>query len=332
MTKRMLYSYPGSKCRLAPKYAPYYPPHRRFVSVFGGTGAEIVFKDPSWLEVFNDKCDFVLSVFRVLQDAAEYQKLVRLVKYTPPSRSLVDECRAKLKQPEGLSRLEKAYAFLVCQNLQYGGGVLSSTFSTDRKKTRSLLSLPRTLAWFRRRFESVLLENRDWRFILKHYDEDDTFFFVDPPYHPGVVKSRPSEYYRHWLTADDHDELLDALQRVKGRVLLCGYNHPAYTTQLFYWRRIPFKTRMSMSSRRKKSSRVEQIWLNYEDDGSKSEDNQLLIAQRYVGLLGDRAEAGVAGVRRMQAMKARRASKAKTGNPDQTVIAEVAQRKKGDEK
>jgi len=258
------------------------------------------------MEVLNDKDDFVVSVFRVLQDSAEYQKLVRWIKYTPPSRSLVDECRGKLKQPEGLSCLDKACAFLVCQNLQYGGGVLSSTFSTDRKKTRSLLSLPKTLAWFRRRFASVLLENRDWRFILDHYDEDDTFFFVDPPYHPGVVKSRPSEYYRHWLTADEHDELLDALQRVKGKVLLCGYNHPAYTTQLFHWRKLSFNARMTMSSRRKKSKRVEQIWLNYEDDGSTVAGNDILIAQRYVSLLGDRAERCVAAVRRIEAMKARR--------------------------
>jgi len=246
-------------------------------------------------------------VFEVLRDAEQYRRLVRWIRTTPPSRSLEGKCRAKLNEPESLSTFEKAYYFLVCANLQYRGGcVLTNTFSTDRKNTRTLLSLPHALARFRRRFRSVVLENRDWRFVLDHYDGEDTFYFVDPPYHPGVLRGHPSEYYRHTLTADDHDELLDALQRVKGKVLLCGYHHPAYTTRLFYWRRISFETRTKMGKPSKKINRQEQIWLNYEHDGSKSAANRLLIARRYVELLGDDAERCVTLAQRIQAMQARR--------------------------
>ena len=45
-----------------------------------------------------------------------------------------------------------------------------------------------------------------------------------------------------------------------------------------------------MSSNSKKNSRQEQIWMNYEDDGSKVGSNKILIAKRYAKMLGEDAE------------------------------------------
>ena len=42
---------------------------------------------------------------------------------------------------------------------------------------------------------------------------------------------------------------------------------------------------------RKRDKRVEQIWLNYTDDGSKIEGNRLRIAKRYINIMGGDEEA-----------------------------------------
>jgi len=299
MRSRLLFQYPGSKLQLAQLYEPYYPVHNTFVSLFGGSGAEIVSKQPSTLEIFNDRDDHVVSVFRVLQDEQERRKLIRRIRNTPPSRTIVDECRNKLSQPEHLTQIETAYSFLVCTNFQFGGLVHHARFSPKGKKAGRFHSLPRAIASFQKRFRRVTIENLDWRIALKKYDAEDTFFFVDSPYHPETLNAH-SQLYRHVLSAEEHDELLQLVQRVKGKVLLCGYSHPSYTERLFHWRNFKFDRKAIMST--KKPKRQENIWLNYEKDGTKIPRNKLEVAKRYAALLGEDAEHFLQLVRRVQAI------------------------------
>ena len=42
-TMHLLFSYPGSKWRLAPKYLQLFPQHHTYVDVFGGSGAPCPF-------------------------------------------------------------------------------------------------------------------------------------------------------------------------------------------------------------------------------------------------------------------------------------------------
>jgi hypothetical protein len=86
------------------------------------------------------------------------------------------------------------------------------------------------------------------------------------------------------MGVDAHVELIERLRKIKGYALICGYNHPLYTRMIFHWRKVSFFAREAMGSRVGKRSEV--VWLNYEDDGSKVEENRLRIAQRYVQIMG----------------------------------------------
>ncbi len=35
---------------------------------------------------------------------------------------------------------------------------------------------------FKDRLNDVIIENKDWKNIVKKYDSKDTFFYLDPPY------------------------------------------------------------------------------------------------------------------------------------------------------
>ena len=69
----LLFSYPGSKWRLAKKYQELYAPHRVYVDVFGGSAAMIARQQPRTVEVYNDLDHLVSNVFSTVKDTVARQ-------------------------------------------------------------------------------------------------------------------------------------------------------------------------------------------------------------------------------------------------------------------
>lgn len=289
-SSQLLYSYPGSKKRLAPSYCRHLPRHRVLVDLFGGTGAIFTAKTSSHVEIYNDLDNAVYNVFAVLQDLATCEELVRLIEATPNGRRQYEVCRDVLADATE-SKVRRAWAFLVCGNIGFSVHPrLANSWARPDKQKHRLLSLPPKLDWWQNRFRRVYLENQPWQTIIDKYDGSDVFFFADPPYLGSVLRSPVDAYYTHVMTATEHVELIERLRTIRGYAMLCGYNHPKYTELLFHWRKVSFSTRMTMGGA-KREKRQEQIWLNYEEDGSKVEDNRLRIARRYVRIMGGVEEA-----------------------------------------
>ena len=72
------------------------------------------------------------------------------------------------------------------------------------------------------------------------------------------------QLYRCDMTDEQHEKLLQALLKVKGKVMLCGYKSHCYSKYLKGWKRIEFPTTASMSPKSKKPQRTEVIWMNYD--------------------------------------------------------------------
>jgi DNA adenine methylase len=66
----------------------------------------------------------------------------------------------------------------------------------------------------------VNLECLDFREVIRKYDSESTFFFVDSPYH---YRER---HYKGGFTELDHIELSDMLGQIKGKCLVSRYRTP----------------------------------------------------------------------------------------------------------
>ena len=192
---QLLFSYAGSKWRLAKKYQRHFPRHRHFVDVFGGTGVMIARKPRSRIETYNDLDDLAYNVFAVIQNEEKRNDLLRLIEITPTSRRQYEICKEILDRPTEYDEVQRAWAFVTCGSLGYTGHpCIANSFVRADQQRRRLIALPPEIVRWCDRFGQVCLENRHWREIINLYDAADTFFFCDPPYLPGVLRSSKDAY------------------------------------------------------------------------------------------------------------------------------------------
>ena len=62
--------------------------------------------------------------------------------------------------------------------------------------------------------------------LLNKYDKEDTLFYLDPPYVQETRRQKVS--YNHEMRIEKHEELVDNLLHIKGKVILSGYDHEVY--------------------------------------------------------------------------------------------------------
>jgi len=268
--KRLLYCYAGSKWRLAPKLVSRFPPQNIYVSVFGGTAAEFAFKSPSRREIINDIDDNVYSALSVLTDRRLSADLIRLLGNGFDARRLYYECYDRL-QFGNLSKLDRAYCYLIVGNLGFQGGhpMLSRSYACGPSKKQRLKTLvPAVHAW-RDRMKNVEVENLDAFDLIDIYDRHDVFALLDPPYH--LATCHPQLYVHNAL---DHRRLVKRLQQFRGRAMLCGYEHGLYDVQLLGWRREVFQVSKCFGGR---APRTEVIWMNYDENGNKINQDLKII-------------------------------------------------------
>jgi DNA adenine methylase len=70
------------------------------------------------------------------------------------------------------------------------------------------------------RLYRVSIENKDYRYVLEHYDGEDVLFYIDPPYfHTGDALGIS------W-TKEQHEELSQRLRNLKGKWILTYNDTP----------------------------------------------------------------------------------------------------------
>lgn len=262
----------GGKNRIMPRLLLLFPDHRCYVSVFGSSGADILGKPRSEMEVFNDLNSDVVNVFRVLRDERLRKQLCLALEFTPYSRREYVYCLDLLHSTTG-SLVERAWAFQVATTFGYGGKdpalATPGSFTINPKMTssRRYCRASEQLLAVSQRFRQVVVENLDWKAVVEKYDASDTLFYLDPPY---VLSSRVAQkIYAHELQDSDHDNLVNQLQCVEGLVILSGYANPIYDNALANWRRVEFQTRCTVSPKKKKPARTEVVWMNCDRHGNR---------------------------------------------------------------
>jgi DNA adenine methylase len=252
--------YAGGKQRLAKTIIAMLPTHRHYVEPYAGALSVLLAKPVSHIETVNDLDGEIVAFWRVLRDRPD--ALERLCALTPHAREEYVACR-----DHGLDVAddELAKAWRVWVKLTQSRGARADGSSgwrflqgaTTRKSLAAYLDgYVARVAPAAERLKRVSIECRPALEVIRSYDRADAFFYVDPPYLPSV---RQPAMYHHEMTASDHEDLLDVLLSVEGKVVLSGYRSALYDDRLAQWARTDLTT-TSMTG----STRVESLWANYQ--------------------------------------------------------------------
>lgn len=253
-------SYYGGKSILSQRYIPMFPQHSAYVEAFGGSGVVLLNKPRAKVEVYNDLEEGVYSLFYCLRDESLAELLVHQLSLTPYSRQEHSRCVAEYHS--ACAVVEKARRWYVATQASYAS-ILGDTFSIASSKSRAA-------EWRRRldRFEpviermrDVLVENRDFEVVLRRFDSDDSFSFIDPPYVHGT-RTGGGAYHREMSDAE-HLRLLSVVRSLKGMVMLCGYAHPMYDEALNGWQAVDTPHWCASGNVESATRRVERVWMNY---------------------------------------------------------------------
>ncbi len=215
-----LLCYIGGKYYIADWIISHFPPHHCFVDVFGGSGIIIFKKPPSPVEIYNDKWNLVVNFLLQVRDNPD--KLMQEVEKLPYSKTLYYELINKLQNhPEKLSNLEKAVYFFYVINSSFDG-ILGSgwSYSIIKNKAKTYYRKIPLIKQYSNRFKNVIIECADFRNIIQTYDSKDTLFYIDPPYF-GT-----EDYYYGNFTEQDHIDLANILNKIKGKAVISYYPHP----------------------------------------------------------------------------------------------------------
>jgi len=273
----------GGKSYLAPWIIDQFPPHLHYVEPYAGGLAVLMARDPlderfaigekshqrGVSEVVNDLNSELVNFWRVLQDEEAFAKFLRKSQVTPFSQELWEDLREKTTPQQGKAPdVEAAYAFFVVCRMSRAGN-LNSFAPLSRNRTRRSMNEQASAWWscveglpeIHERLRRVVILNEDALKVIKSQDGPNTLFYLDPPY---VHATRAgTDDYSHEMDDAAHLQMLEAIKKCKGKVILSGYSNKLYNDTLQGWRRKMKRIDNKVSQKESKEKITEMLWLNY---------------------------------------------------------------------
>jgi DNA adenine methylase len=228
-------SYIGSKRKLVRHLLGMIPKHRCYVEPFGG-GASLLFaKEQAPMEVYNDIDEGVVTFFKVLRDESLCQELITRLTRTPCSRKLWEDCRGSWRRgrtngfEESESLVDRAWRWYIVNRQSWNGHFATAWGHTvqTRQNVDNWLRGVEELEECGQRMRQVAVEWKPYEWILDKYDAKDTLFYCDPPYVPDTVNQAWKPYPGE-MGVEQHGQMVQQLLKVKGMVILSGYDHWVY--------------------------------------------------------------------------------------------------------
>lgn len=270
MTKptRPVLRWHGGKWKLADWIIGHFPPHRVYTEAFGGAASVLLLKPRAYCEVYNDLDDWAVTLFQVLRDPAQAERLIDLLKLTPFARKEFDVGRL-LGEAEGdpveLCRRLIIRSFMGFGSNAHNGRSTGFRANSNRSGTtpaHDWVNYADAMPLICERLRGIVIEHRPADQVMRAHDGQETLHYVDPPYLPET-RSPANKYdlkyrmYRHELDRGGHAQLLSVLQSLEGMVVLSGYPSELYDDTLKDWRRVTTEAHADGAR-----PRTEVLWLN----------------------------------------------------------------------
>lgn len=278
MNARRVLKYSGSKWNIAGDLVRLIPEHHSYVEPYFGSGALLFNKQPTSIETINDLDSDVTNLFTCIQK--DSQRLARLVMTTPFSREVYESQFTGEPEEIYASKFQRAAGFLV--KCWQGYGFRTNGYMVGwrndvagRERAYALWDWYRLPGWIldiTERLRCVQIENRPALEVIKRFDHENVFMYLDPPY---LLETRTGKQYRHEMTDADHEEMLKVVLQVKAKVMISGYESEMYNDYLCGWHKKYFRSCAEQGRPRR-----EVVWMNYESNAQMSLDDFILLQSR----------------------------------------------------
>lgn len=259
---RSVLKYPGSKWNIVGQLVEMIPRHHSYVEPFFGSGAVLFTKVPSDIETINDMDSEVTNLFQCIQKDSE--RLAELVMTTPFSREEYDN---QFKISDGTicnDSFHRAAGFLI--RCWQGHGFRTNGYKVGwkndvvgRERAYALWNWYRLPEWIidiAERLRMVQIENRPALEVIKRFNYENVFMYLDPPY---VLGTRNGKQYKHEMSDAEHEELLREAVDSKAKIMISGYESEMYNDYLKDWNKCTFNSCAEHAGKR-----TEVVWMNYQ--------------------------------------------------------------------
>lgn len=200
----------GNKWQILKYISPLIPAHSIYVELFTGSGAVFFNKSKVDVNVLNDLdpviTDRLKMILHASPDITKYQTKLNTV---PKLRHFFDHHSNSIEDKIIFEKIKS------CNG--YRG------IHTDKSSEVYLLRDPSTIVkmmpYYQQMLKGVKFYKQDYKKILKMYDTEDTFFYIDPPYE-NTLKN----LYKY--SAFDYQSLADTLKTIKGMFMISVNDSP----------------------------------------------------------------------------------------------------------
>ncbi|MCL4438692.1 MAG: DNA adenine methylase [Candidatus Thermoplasmatota archaeon] len=219
MERLRLFKYPGSKNSLLEPVIELFRKSECavFVDLFGGSGY-VSLNIPSGKIVFNDISEDVFRVFLTIKTRPEplLRELQEAFHAGLIERRSPQEAESKIRDWVFRRKLDtdlsSALLTIVKHTISFGGD--GNTYATREKAVipyaRKTIQMFPEIA---KRVSGWVIENHDFEQIIRKYDSDSVFFYLDPPY-------GSKRWYKDSFSPDDYIRMKESLHNIRGKYVI----------------------------------------------------------------------------------------------------------------
>jgi DNA adenine methylase len=194
-------------------------PKCALVEVFGGSGyvSQVANRAIYGNIIYNDINNTLTTLYRYVKEHPEHMALI--LSLMPYSRSYYRIVRDLAKVNQDFASLVAAAMFFYLYNTSFHGNIMRKGFAygidADKNEARAYRGRVGAILKYAETWKDVIIENLDFRQVVKKYDSMRTVFYLDPPY-----PDRSEGYYGTPFSVDDLREMAALLTQIRGRFLL----------------------------------------------------------------------------------------------------------------
>jgi len=277
-------SYIGGKSKIGKWIVPYYPQDMEtYLETFGGMFWCFFNMDLSKYPnlkkvVYNDFNPLNYNLFKCVQNPSELQRALDVIPVQqlgvsntdPIYRTRFEDFQREIfnsgfttTTPDYITAAK--YVYVVTQVFSGSKPETSSFIDLKGKYRSKYLAFRDKLSkpdWVDHFLKITDVENMDFEDVIKKYDSESTYIYLDPPYW------KTENYYsNHDFDRQDHERLANALKQVKGKFSLSYYDfdllHDWFPENQYRWERKQFAKAAAAKKGTKQNLGEELLILNY---------------------------------------------------------------------